>query len=168
MGNVVKAVATGGLSLLPGKAGKVASAIGTGGASLLPGKVGRIAGGIMGDPTAIFGGGQYRKGPQENPLGGPPVGGPPAGIAEKGMPGYGPMREGVASGPPPGLISKLVGATGGGLENPAEAAQVETPRQRAARQAEQKAGRNKQRALPVGRVNPAEASRPILNKIGMF
>lgn len=117
MGNALKAVATGGLSLLPGKAGKIASAIGTGGASLLPGKAGRIAGGMLGDPTAIFGGGQYRKRgtPPIEPMGAPMQdgGGIPEAIAGGGGGGF------INKAMPGGLVSQLVNpAVGAAAPNP--------------------------------------------------
>ncbi len=170
MGNVLKAVATGGLSLLPGKAGKIASAIGTGGASLLPGKAGRIAGGLMGDPTAIFGGGGYGKGAVAravNPAN--PTAPTPLGV-EKAMPAGA------------GLVSQMVNpnmgaanAAGNSLRgafanavanNPAINAQPqETPRQRAERQAAQKAARGNQKLQ--AQVNPAEVPnrRPVSGMI---
>lgn len=133
MGNVLKAVGTGGLSLLPGKLGKVAGSVATG----LP----------------LFGGDERR-----------PV--PPVGAIERPGMQEGPAQDNI------GLISKLVQAPGAGgfLKGPMEAgvpaAPQETPRQRAARQAAQRASRGnptqalavgpQQRQLPLGKVNPTE------------
>lgn len=160
MGNVLKAAATGGLSLLPGRAGDIAGSVATG---------------------VPFGwGGRSR--------GGPPMGKPGMPMGPTGGPaGLGGIEEGPQG--PQGLVSKLIG--GMNQMPQAEAAPVESPRQRAARQAAQKASRgralpvqpqpvqpvgrvlprqNPGQRMPTGTVNPAEVTgrEMVTNKLGMY